>query len=383
MAITSGGKAYFTNVDGGGTFYCQFNPKELKLEDTASWKPSDEQGKSKPLLTYEKGQPAVLSMDLVFDTTDTGGSVQGRIDALRAFLAATVTEKDEGGESKRPPHVDFHWNSFTFKGVVEKLSVSVLMFKADGTPMRAKVSITMKERSEGAGGGTGAGSAVTLSSANSIFKGAAVSATTVKAQPNQTLTQAAAANNTDFRTLAKANPQITDPMNVPAGTELVVPANNELANVLADRALAVTPSNTSPTGTLNPFGNSGEGGALGDLGNLIPSNNDDLSAAFNSLGDEFDAMVDNAQAQVNAAVDNAQERVNEAVDNAQERVNAAVDNAQAQANAAVDAAQERVNETVDNAQAQANAAVDAAQDKANAAVDEAQDVLGNPDFDFF
>ncbi|MCA9488653.1 MAG: LysM peptidoglycan-binding domain-containing protein [Myxococcales bacterium] len=350
MAITSGGKAYFTNVDGGGTFYCQFNPKELKLEDTASWKPSDEQGQSKPLLTYEKGQPAVLSMDLIFDTTDSGGSVQGRVDALRGFLAATVAEADEGGQSTRPPHVDFHWKSFTFRGVVEKISASVLMFKADGTPMRAKVSVTMKERSEPNGGNTGSGSSVTLSSAGSIFSGAGVAARTTTVQPNQTMTQAAAANKSDFRTIANANPQISDPMNIPAGTQLVVPANNALANVLANQALAQTPANFSPAGNVDPFGVNNDNGGFGNLGNLAPSNNEDLSADFSSSG-------------LNAAVSSAADRAHQVTDSAFDRV---------------DPVAERVG--LGN---QSTAAREEVHEAINEVEQRAHDLLGNPDFDFF
>lgn len=285
MAVTSGGKAYFVNIDAGGTFHVQFNPKELKLEDTASWKSSDEQGKPKPLLTYEKGEAAVLSMDLVFDTTDTGGSVQGRIDALRAFLAATVTDSQAGGTSKRPPHINFYWKDFSFEGVAEKISASVLMFKPDGTPMRAKVSVTLKERQVEAGGAgsTASGSSVTLSASGTMISGSAVSATTTTVQPNQTMSQAAAANNTDFRDLAAANPQVTNPMEMNAGQQLVVPGNNQLANVLANQALGQTPSNFAPVGDVDPFSGT-SAGAADDFGGDLSGSDNDLSTAFQSSG---------------------------------------------------------------------------------------------------
>lgn len=335
MAVTSGGKAYFVNVDAGGTFYVQFNPKELKLEDTASWKSSDEQGKPKPLLTYEKGEAAVLSMDLIFDSTDTGGSVQGRIDALRAFLAATVTDSDEGGTSKRPPHINFHWASFSFEGVCEKISASVLMFKPDGTPMRAKVSVTLKERQVEAGGAgsTASGSQVTLSAQGSIISGSAVNATTTTVQPNQTLTQAASANNTDFRTMAAANPQITDPMNIPAGQQLVVPANNQLATVLANQALAETPSNFAPVGDIDPFGNNA-GGDLGDFGDLSGADND-LSTIFQSSG---------LQAQALGVVDNAADQARGAIATAQDQARGALDQIAPAATGVVNEAQERAHD---------------------------------------
>jgi LysM repeat protein len=314
MAVTSGGKAYFVNVDAGGTFYVQFNPKELKLEDTASWKSSDEQGKPKPLLTYEKGEAAVLSMDLIFDTTDSGGSVQGRIDALRAFLAATVTDSDEGGTSKRPPHINFHWASFSFEGVCEKISASVLMFKPDGTPMRAKVSVTLKERQveTGGAGSTASGSQVTLSALGSMISGAAVNATTTTVQPNQTLSQAAAANNTDFRTMAMANPQVTDPMEMNAGQQLVVPGNNQLASVLANQALSETPANFAPVGDIDPFGNAASNDA-GDFGGDLSGDDNDLSTIFQSSGlqDQALSAVDQGADAARGAIDQIQDRAHD------------------------------------------------------------------------
>lgn len=318
MGVTSGGKAYFENADRRGQkFFVQFNPKELKLEDTASWKSSDEQGKPQPLLTYEKGEAAALTMDLIFDTTDQGGSsIQGRIDALRAFLNTSIPVTNAGGQSKRPPYIDFHWKSFHFQGVCEKVAASILMFKADGTPVRAKVTVTLKERQVESGNGStsiSAGSGVTLSSMGTMFSGAGVSATTTTVGPNQTMSQAAAAANTDMRTLAKANPQITDPTNVPAGTQLVVPGNPQLAEVLANQALGQSPSNFAPDGDLNPFSQDA-GGPLGGFGDLSGSDND--LSAFSSSGIAAKALpvVDKVAAKAHEVVDTAETKAQEVAD---------------------------------------------------------------------
>jgi hypothetical protein len=344
--VNSGSKAYFTNVDGGGTFYCQFNPKELKLDDTASWKPSDEQGQTKPLLTYEKGQPAVLSMDLVFDTTDTGASVQGRVDAMRAFLAATVTESDAGGQSQRPPHVDFHWKSFHFRGVIEKISASMLMFKADGTPLRAKISVTLKERSDEARGGTGSGSSITLSSAGTLIKNAAAVARTTTAQPNQTMSQAAAANNTDFRAMANANPQV-NPMEMNAGEVLVVPGDADFANVMGNQARSQSPINIAPSNNGDVFGVQAADNGIGGIGNIAPGENNDLSADFSSSG-------------IGAAVDRAAEAAHNGTDQVFDRVDPVAQ--QVGLGDEATEAREEVHEVINDAQAAAH------------------DVLGNPAF---
>lgn len=312
MGTTSGGKAFFSGE--AGTFTVQYNPKELKLEDTASWKPSDEQGQEKPLLTYEKGQPAVLSFDLIFDSTVENVSVQGAVDKLRSYLAASQTEQDEGGSSRRPPHVTFNWAGFKFDGVVEKISASMLMFRPDGTPLRAKVSVTMKERSiEGGPSGGFGGFASALASAVAMVA-AGGGASIVTSSVNQTLNQLAAENNTDMRTIATANPQITDPTNIPAGTNVVIPATQQFANAMANQALGQAPVNTSPVNNIGAFSGGGAANALGNLGNLGGAGND-LSAAFVSSG--LGNAVDNAADEARALTDRAHTEVNEAINDAQ------------------------------------------------------------------
>lgn len=317
MGTTSGGKAFFSGE--AGQFTVQYNPKELKLEDTASWKPSDEQGQDRPLLTYEKGEPAVLSFDLIFDSTVENVSVQGAVDRLRSFLTASQSEEDSGGQSKRPPHVTFNWGGFSFDGVVEKVSASMLMFRPDGTPLRAKVSVTMKERSiEGGPSSSFGGFGGMLSTAAAmVASGGGATVATVVA--NQTLNQIAAANNTDMRSIAAANPNITDPTNIPAGSNVVIPANAQFANAMADQALGQAPINTSPVNNIGAFSGGNAGNALGNLGNLAGGNDDsDLSAAFVSSG-------------LGGAVDNVADRARELTDRAHAEVHEAINDVQARA----------------------------------------------------
>ncbi len=140
-------KASFTNLDAGASFQVQFNPKEFKLDETAAWKDSDEFQQEKPLLTFDRGKPSVVTMELIFDTTDTGECVELMfVREVRSLLSVTVEETKDGKTIKRPPHVKFEWKDFTFDCIVEKVSVTYLMFKADGTPLRAKVNVTLKQR---------------------------------------------------------------------------------------------------------------------------------------------------------------------------------------------------------------------------------------------
>ena len=50
----SGGKAIFQDLEGGGTFTVQYNPKEFKADKSVSWKEHDDQGQSKAPLEFQK-----------------------------------------------------------------------------------------------------------------------------------------------------------------------------------------------------------------------------------------------------------------------------------------------------------------------------------------
>ena len=236
-------KAFFTNVDKGSeVFYVQFNPKEVKLDEKAIWKPSGEHQAERPMLTYEKGEPSSMSMELIFDSTDTGANCyDSHVKKLRAFLTTTVELEDEdGNEVKRPPYLRFTWGKFNFECVLESLGVQFLMFKPDGTPLRSKVSVGLKERTRGSMGGS-QGSKVTLSAMGSMFSGADdVKTTTV--QDGDTMSNVAQRSGGDMRQMSNAN-NVDDPMNPPVGDQMVVPANEDQADVLGAQNRSNPPNN--------------------------------------------------------------------------------------------------------------------------------------------
>ncbi len=44
-----------------------------------------------------------------------------------------------------PPIVRLSWGSESFKGVIESLNITFTLFTPEGTPLRAKISLTMKQ----------------------------------------------------------------------------------------------------------------------------------------------------------------------------------------------------------------------------------------------
>ncbi|MFT5679336.1 MAG: hypothetical protein ACI8RZ_000240 [Myxococcota bacterium] len=194
-----------------GTFPVQYNPVNFKFDKPVSWKEHDEQGQESKL-EFQKSQPANISMELIYDTTNSGSDVrQTWVDQLLALTNPVIP--DEGDTDKmRPPKVDFEWGSFCFTGVVESVNATYTMFAQSGNPLRAKVQLKMKEwtpDNEYSGGGGADG----LSSTKIQL---------VTVQAGQSLSQIASSNNTTQGAIQDANPQVSDWLNLAAGSILSV-----------------------------------------------------------------------------------------------------------------------------------------------------------------
>lgn len=210
----SGGKATFEDLEsGGGQFAVQYNPKEFKVDKAVSWKEHDDQGQTNAGLEFQKGAPLVVTMEMYFDTTNEGNSdVREKwVNKLMYLTNASVEETSEGSaKKKRPPKVRFTWGSFTMTCVLESVNATYIMFAASGTPIRARVSVKMKEWMP---------TDVANGSGGSYIEGTKVKLVT---SSGGTASSIAASNNVSTRALMEAN-DIEDPFDIPAGTELRIP----------------------------------------------------------------------------------------------------------------------------------------------------------------
>ena len=142
-----------TDASGSSAFFVQFNPVQLSLDEGTSWKIAGKSIEESTEPEFQEKSPTTLSMDLIFDTTDSGKSVHEEwVKKLRAYVSPTVKGKhpaDDTHATRRPPFVRFQWgekeSGVVFNGVVDSLSVSYIMFSADGKPLRAQVSVGMTE----------------------------------------------------------------------------------------------------------------------------------------------------------------------------------------------------------------------------------------------
>ena len=114
-----------------------FNPTSLQYVITNT--PSDPSRGNKKK-QYVSKSTAKLTMDLIFDSTDTGIDVRTDTQKIAKLM---VPDKDK---NSAPPLVLFAWGNFMFQGMVDGFKETLDFFSANGIPLRSSVNVTMSQQ---------------------------------------------------------------------------------------------------------------------------------------------------------------------------------------------------------------------------------------------
>lgn len=116
-----------------------FNPTQYRIEKGNTFAEIPIPGLEAPPIQFIRGNTERLSLDLLVDTTDTLLDVRIRYtDQLRALL-------DVQSELHAPAIVRFIWDRQIFRGVIETLSITYVLFSPEGVPLRAQLALALKE----------------------------------------------------------------------------------------------------------------------------------------------------------------------------------------------------------------------------------------------
>ena len=130
----------------------QFNPVSLKVNLSNTLKASERDGSSSAAQFVDKSS-STLSLELVFDTTradnDAGDDFSEGSDVrdLTRRVAETFIkpEPTDDDKMKAPKRCLFQWGSFEFIGMVESYDETLEYFSPEGRPLRARLSLKLKE----------------------------------------------------------------------------------------------------------------------------------------------------------------------------------------------------------------------------------------------
>ena len=127
--------ARFKSVDGSPPIdvTVHFNPASLQYTVQNTLK---EEGQGAKKKQHVSQTTAKLTMDLVFDTTDTGADVRTVTDRMAKLLEPV-------GRSKAPRNIEFSWGAYRFTGLIEQYKETLDFFSPGGVPLRASVNLTL------------------------------------------------------------------------------------------------------------------------------------------------------------------------------------------------------------------------------------------------
>ncbi|HTE53309.1 MAG TPA: phage tail protein [Kofleriaceae bacterium] len=133
-------KCMIKNLDTGVELKAYFNPKELSIDKKVPWNKHKSTKANNPVLEFTDADPKDLSIELLFD------GYEGQVNVYDEYIAPLEEFTKIIEAKKRPPMVIFLWGKFpSFMGVIESLSTKYTMFLTNGTPVRATVTVKMKQ----------------------------------------------------------------------------------------------------------------------------------------------------------------------------------------------------------------------------------------------
>jgi hypothetical protein len=132
------------DLDRSAAVTCQFNPETFTLSKSNKWTRRTDIGDSVPETVFSGGNAGTMTLDLLFDTTDTQEDVRKEYFHLIKFaLVKQSTNPDQKGE---PRQVKVEWGTYMgYVAVIENINQTFTLFMPNGTPLRAQVSLTLRE----------------------------------------------------------------------------------------------------------------------------------------------------------------------------------------------------------------------------------------------
>ncbi|GJG89718.1 peptidoglycan-binding protein [Gemmatimonadetes bacterium T265] len=140
-------KATITNTVTGQRVGVQFNPEEYSIAREVNYAQAAVPGLSAPLLQFAHGNMQTLEMELLVDTYEAhpGPGATAAGDDVRPVVRRITDLMNVDPTTHAPPVLLFTWGTLTFTCVLARATQRYIMFRPDGTPVRARVQVSFNE----------------------------------------------------------------------------------------------------------------------------------------------------------------------------------------------------------------------------------------------
>jgi len=140
LKITGYTDEEFQTAFEGQPYSVMINPDTLKWQRNIEYNEQQTPDSSSASQKYKCTSSDKLNFDIVIDCT-------GVVDSKRVNMVTEINSLEKivytyNGDIHRPNYVKVQWgSSLTFKGVLDSFDISYTLFKPDGSPLRAKISL--------------------------------------------------------------------------------------------------------------------------------------------------------------------------------------------------------------------------------------------------
>ncbi len=142
-------KAIITNTVTGDRIPVLFNPEEYTVNRDINYAQAAVPGLSAPILQFVHGNMQTLEMELLVDTyeahSDGGRQLNGPGEDVRRLTRQVTDLMNINSATHAPPVLLFTWASLAFTCVLARASQRFIMFRPDGTPVRARLQVAFNE----------------------------------------------------------------------------------------------------------------------------------------------------------------------------------------------------------------------------------------------
>ncbi len=202
--------------DGDQQIECMFNPTEYRLSQSLSVTRNRSPQRPAGTPEYTGTNAMTLTTQLFFDDfASAKGDVTPKISTLLGWTKPTASSRKENKPC--PPYVRFKWGGNkqldNFCGFLKTVQVNYTIFRRDGTPVQAKVDITIEGEQEPIEGQNPTTHAANSRKTHTVVEGETI----------QSVAYIELGRPAYWRAIADLN-RIDDPLRVRAGTVLLIPS---------------------------------------------------------------------------------------------------------------------------------------------------------------
>lgn len=134
----------FQNQLSGGAYSCMLNPESIKWNKRIEYNKQQPPDSSSAAQKYQRTPSDSFDFDIVIDCT-------GIVDSKRVNLSDEIAALERivfayNGKIHRPNFVKIQWGkNLIFKGVLVSMNTTYTLFRPDGSPIRAKLSLSFEQ----------------------------------------------------------------------------------------------------------------------------------------------------------------------------------------------------------------------------------------------